>query len=321
MVHGKKRIPYWIDWRLPGLAGPEYHAVISFGLPIEPEDSQYGEYRFNAETHPAMPHAKKPDSSQADGRSVGSLPLSPTFSRLVVVGAIVLIGVLVIFSEMNVTAHSSTAQPTEDEGPRTAGLPNARAQAATAPDPPRNLTVTVLGQTAVSADWEAPANDGGSPTTSYDLSYGPVGESPTIVSVSDLYKIVTGLRRGTRYEFRVSARNSAGSSSWIGAFATTNEPDEGVTVRHHDTDISISGLSSMITQGMSARSATESLIDTFRSGLRSNLRYTEFGDPMSIKNSTGLPIFYLLFASKHPRGLDFWEKSSKKLRSGQRVML
>ena len=45
MVHGKKRIPYWIDWRLPGLAGPEYHAVISFGLPIEPEDSQYGEYR------------------------------------------------------------------------------------------------------------------------------------------------------------------------------------------------------------------------------------------------------------------------------------
>ena len=46
MVHGKKRIPYWIDWRLPGLAGPEYHAVISFGLPIEPEDSQYGEYRY-----------------------------------------------------------------------------------------------------------------------------------------------------------------------------------------------------------------------------------------------------------------------------------
>ena len=46
MVHGKKRIPYWIDWRLPGLAGPEYHAVISFGLPIEPEDSQYGEYRL-----------------------------------------------------------------------------------------------------------------------------------------------------------------------------------------------------------------------------------------------------------------------------------
>ena len=46
MVHGKKRIPYWRDRRLNGLAGPEYHAIISFGLPIEPEDSQYGEYRL-----------------------------------------------------------------------------------------------------------------------------------------------------------------------------------------------------------------------------------------------------------------------------------
>ena len=46
MVHGKNRIPYWIDRKLIGLAGPEYHAIISFGLPIEPEDSQYGEYRL-----------------------------------------------------------------------------------------------------------------------------------------------------------------------------------------------------------------------------------------------------------------------------------
>ena len=46
MVHGKNRIPYWIDRRLTGLAGPEYHAIISFGLPIEPEDSQYGKSWF-----------------------------------------------------------------------------------------------------------------------------------------------------------------------------------------------------------------------------------------------------------------------------------
>ena len=48
MVHGKNRIPYWIDRRLTGLVGPEYHAIISFGLPIEPEGSQYGEYRIMA---------------------------------------------------------------------------------------------------------------------------------------------------------------------------------------------------------------------------------------------------------------------------------
>ena len=46
MVHGKNRIPYWIDRRLPGLAGPDCDATISFGLPFEPEDSQYGEYRL-----------------------------------------------------------------------------------------------------------------------------------------------------------------------------------------------------------------------------------------------------------------------------------
>ena len=45
MVHGENRISYRIDRRLSGLAGPDYHAIISFGLPFEPEDSQYGEYR------------------------------------------------------------------------------------------------------------------------------------------------------------------------------------------------------------------------------------------------------------------------------------
>ena len=43
MVRGENRIPYWIDRRLTGLAGPDYDAAISFGLPYEPEDSQYGE--------------------------------------------------------------------------------------------------------------------------------------------------------------------------------------------------------------------------------------------------------------------------------------
>ena len=45
MVHGKNRIPYWIDRSLTGLAGPDYDASISIGLPFEPEDSQYGKSR------------------------------------------------------------------------------------------------------------------------------------------------------------------------------------------------------------------------------------------------------------------------------------
>ena len=49
MLYDCKRISYWIDRRLSGLAGPYYDATISFGLPLEPEDSQYGEYRFEPE--------------------------------------------------------------------------------------------------------------------------------------------------------------------------------------------------------------------------------------------------------------------------------
>ena len=73
-------------------------------------------------------------------------------------------------------------------------------------------------------------------------------------------------------------------------------------------------------QGNVSRPPTTVLIDTFQSRLRSRLGYTQFGDPMSIRNSAGAPIFYLLFASKHPKGLEFWEKSSTRLRSGQRSM-
>ena len=62
------------------------------------------------------------------------------------------------------------------------------------------------------------------------------------------------------------------------------------------------------------------LIDTFRTGLRTRLGYSQFGDPMAMRNSTGVPMFYLMFASKHPRGLDFWEKSISRSRSGQRRM-
>ena len=46
MVHGENRIPYWIDRSLTGLAGPDYDATISFGLPFELGDSQYGKARF-----------------------------------------------------------------------------------------------------------------------------------------------------------------------------------------------------------------------------------------------------------------------------------
>ena len=76
MVHGKKRIPYWIDRRLTGLAGPEYHAIISFGLPIEPEDSQYGESRLQPPHRAPMAACESWDAR--DGERIRSRELSRT---------------------------------------------------------------------------------------------------------------------------------------------------------------------------------------------------------------------------------------------------
>ena len=54
MVHGENRIPYWIDRSLTGLAGPDYDATISFGLPFESEDCPYG--KSWPTTNPATLH-------------------------------------------------------------------------------------------------------------------------------------------------------------------------------------------------------------------------------------------------------------------------
>ena len=63
------------------------------------------------------------------------------------------------------------------------------------------------------------------------------------------------------------------------------------------------------------------LIETFRQRLKNRLRYGFFGEPEPIRNTMGAPIYYLLFASRDERGLDFWRKASARTRSGQRRML
>ena len=73
-------------------------------------------------------------------------------------------------------------------------------------------------------------------------------------------------------------------------------------------------------EGDPSRPRTHVLIKTFTANLRKRLRFTHFGEPEVIRNANGAPIFYLLFASRHPRGLDFWNKSSATMRSGQRSM-
>ena len=51
------------------------------------------------------------------------------------------------------------------------------------------------------------------------------------------------------------------------------------------------------------------------------LDYRFFGDPEVIRNTKGAPMYYLLFASRHPKGLDFWKKPSTRMPGGQGTML
>ena len=87
----------------------------------------------------------------------------------------------------------------------------------TVPSAPRTLTATptnVSGQVRLS--WLAPASNGGSAITDYLIQRSPNGTTGW-VTISDGVRTttthtVTGLTNGTRYYFRVFARNAAGYS-------------------------------------------------------------------------------------------------------------
>ncbi len=88
--------------------------------------------------------------------------------------------------------------------------------APTVPAAPAGLAATTTtGSTSVNLTWNAPANDGGSPITGYNVYEGTSagGESTTPVCTTTASSCpVTGLATGTPYFFDVEAANIAGFS-------------------------------------------------------------------------------------------------------------
>ena len=115
--------------------------------------------------------------------------------------------------------------------------------AASSPDPPRNLTASPVGGSALNLEWEAPSwtladwvfngssaiGNGGSPITSYTVQWKEGSGSwtnPSDVSsatVTGMTHAITGLIPGVPYSLRVVATNAIGDS--------TPSPDLTVTVR------------------------------------------------------------------------------------------
>jgi len=64
------------------------------------------------------------------------------------------------------------------------------------------------------------------------------------------------------------------------------------------------------------KSTWRALLDAYEHGL-SNLGYGEIKDYVLEKNKKNVPLYHLIFASKHSRGSDFWDKITTRSETGQ----
>lgn len=78
----------------------------------------------------------------------------------------------------------------------------------TRPNPPREVSATVRGRT-VELTWSEPEFDGGSPIVGYIISRGTSEDDMEVIMETgpDRSHTDTGLRRGTRYYYRIASKN------------------------------------------------------------------------------------------------------------------
>ena len=84
------------------------------------------------------------------------------------------------------------------------GSDRAAAQDENRPGAPASVSTELQNRNEINITWTAPTDNGGSDITGYEVSVGPVGDIPTIVSVGadDRAYIATDLAYATRYEIR-----------------------------------------------------------------------------------------------------------------------
>ena len=110
----------------------------------------------------------------------------------------------------NGTAYDVTVVATNAEGSGPAADPIA-ATPRTVPGAPTTVTATA-GQEQATVSWTAPADDGGSPVTSYTVTADPSGATVTVTAPTTT-ATVTGLAGGVATTFTVTASNAAGTGA------------------------------------------------------------------------------------------------------------
>jgi len=108
----------------------------------------------------------------------------------------------------------------------------------TVPSSPTELAAETISSSQIDLSWAAPANDGGSTITGYDVERSLDNGNTWYIVVSntgsdDTAYNDTGLSQGTNYTYRVSAINSVGTSSPSNtASATTDTSTSGIVLNN-----------------------------------------------------------------------------------------
>ena len=84
------------------------------------------------------------------------------------------------------------------------------------PDPPKKMEVLEITKNSATLGWLKPLRDGGAKINGYVVDYQEDGSAEGMWTpysvVKDMTIVVVGLKEGTKYKFRVAARNSVGVS-------------------------------------------------------------------------------------------------------------
>ena len=94
-------------------------------------------------------------------------------------------------------------------------------KAQSVPSEVRDLTTASPDQTSIVLNWQAPADEGGSPITNYHVAWGPLPTQQADTGTQTFVK-AKGLTAATEYRFAVTAQNATGTSPEVQVVGLTN---------------------------------------------------------------------------------------------------